>query len=144
MKIDRRSLLWILRGSYGAIFVFAGLAKLFGDGKPVLDMLRGIGVLPGLAGGAVVALPWLELILGVWFFVNWKQRLRNLIACAGLSVFTLVLVLGARNGSKACGCFGSYFGESIQSAIARDIVFILGTLFLLTLQSGPSRNRSAR
>jgi len=141
-RIDDRILLWLLRGCYGTVFGIAGLAKLFRDDKTIEALLLGIGTPPAITAVAVAVLPWLELLLGFWFFTNWRQWLRNLVTCACLGIFALFLILGAKSGVKVCGCFGRYYSESIESAIVRDIALTAGALFLAMVQGSRNRNES--
>lgn len=130
--------IWAIRGFYGVLFVVAGIAKLLGDARPVEEMLRSIGIPVVLSIAVSMILPWFELAIGIWFFINWNQKIRNLIVCICLIVFILILITGMIYKRKVCGCFGGLVEENLGFAIARDIVLLGGTVFLLAAQAGPS------
>jgi len=113
---------WFARLSLGALFLYAGYAKLR---NPFLFEMAvdGYQLLPP-TGVIVVArgLPWLEVILGLLLWSGWKLPYSAAFTTLLLGAFlTMMAITYARGIEAACGCFGT--SEPISPrTLARDSV----------------------
>ena len=111
---------WIARLGLGALFIYAGYAKL--QNPFVFEMaVDGYQLLPP-AGVIVVArgLPWLEVVLGLVLWTGWKLPYSAAFTTLLLGAFLVMMgITYARGIEAACGCFGS--SEPISPrTLARD------------------------
>jgi uncharacterized membrane protein YphA (DoxX/SURF4 family) len=118
---------WVARLSLGALFLYAGYAKL--RNPFVFEMaVDGYQLLPP-AGVIVVArgLPWLEVALGLLLWSGWKLPYSATFTTLLLGAFlTMMAITYARGIEAACGCFGT--NEPISPrTLARDSgIFLVG------------------
>lgn len=111
---------WLARLALGALFLYAGYAKLR---NPFLFEMAvdGYQLLPP-AGVIVVArgLPWLEVALGLLLWSGWKLPYSATLTTLLLGAFlTMMAITYARGIEAACGCFGT--SEPISPrTLARD------------------------
>jgi cobalt-zinc-cadmium efflux system protein len=97
-----------------------------------------------LPAGAVnvvaLVLPWLELVIGICFFVGAYRRTAGRIAAVLLLVFIAALSINLARGRPVdCGCFGTSKTPRTESerlrdmklAILRDVLFLAMTAQLL-------------
>ena len=115
-----RILEWIARLGLGALFIYAGYAKL--QNPFVFEMaVDGYQLLPP-TGVIVVArgLPWLEVVLGLVLWTGWKLRYSATFTTLLLGAFLVIMgITYARGIEAACGCFGT--SEPIgPRTLARD------------------------
>jgi len=121
---------WLARLALGALFLYAGYAKLR---HPFLFEMAvdGYQLLPP-AGVIVVArgLPWLEVALGLFLWSGWQLRYSATFTALLLGAFlTMMAITYARGIEAACGCFGT--SEPISPrTLARDSVIFLAAVFL--------------
>ena len=111
---------WIARLGLGALFIYAGYAKL--RNPFVFEMaVDGYQLLPP-AGVIVVArgLPWLEVVLGLVLWTGWKLPYSAAFTTLLLGAFLVMMgITYARGIEAACGCFGT--SEPISPrTLARD------------------------
>ena len=116
---------WIARLALGALFLYAGYAKL--RNPFVFEMaVDGYQLLPP-TGVIVVArgLPWLEVVLGLLLWSGWKLPYSAAFTALLLGVFLVTMAITyARGIEAACGCFGT--SEPISPrTLARDSVIFL-------------------
>ena len=113
----------ILRFLLGALFIYAGVAKL-ADVSTFAGQLRHFGVEnPTLATLLAHYLPFLEIACGVaFFFRRFTAGAAMLYACL-LILFEGALAYAWGSGFKGdCGCFGKLFGgSSIPFAFFRNL-----------------------
>jgi len=117
-----RSLEWLARFGLGALFIYAGYAKL--QNPFMFEMaVDGYQLLPP-TGVIVVAhgLPWLEVALGLVLWTGWKLPYTATFTTLLLGVFLTMMAITYSRGIEAqCGCFGT--GELISArTLARDSV----------------------
>jgi uncharacterized membrane protein YphA (DoxX/SURF4 family) len=115
-----RILEWSARLGLGALFIYAGYAKL--QNPFVFEMaVDGYQLLPP-AGVIVVArgLPWLEVVLGLVLWTGWKLPYSATFTALLLGTFLVMMGITYARGIEAqCGCFGT--GEPISPrTLARD------------------------
>ena len=117
----------VLRIALGAIFLFAGAAKV-GHADQFAAQIAGFRLLPQpMVAPLAVALPYLEILLGGYLVVGLFTRTAAWFAVALLAVFDLAVASAVVRGmTVSCGCFGpndttvTTWGE-----VARDAVFVL-------------------
>ena len=115
-----RILEWIARLGLGALFIYAGYAKL--QHPFIFEMaVDGYQLLPP-TGVIIVArgLPWLEVVLGLVLWTGWKLPYSATFTALLLGVFLVMMgITYARGIEAACGCFGT--SEPISPrTLARD------------------------
>ncbi|MGH9786536.1 MAG: MauE/DoxX family redox-associated membrane protein [Terriglobia bacterium] len=121
---------WMARLSLGALFLYAGYAKLR---NPFLFEMAvdGYQLLPPM-GVIVVArgLPWLEVVLGLLLWTGWKLPYSAAFTSLLLGAFlTMMAITYARGIEAACGCFGT--SEPISPrTLARDSLIFLAAAAL--------------
>jgi uncharacterized membrane protein YphA (DoxX/SURF4 family) len=143
-RADAR-LLWpalhvVLRLAVGAIFLWAGLAKAF-DVQGSMNSVDAYRVLPdGLVRTVAVALPWIEILLGVFLILGLFTRVAAV--GSGLLILLFLAALGqakARGLAIDCGCFGA--GGAGDGAgwfdMLRDVFLFATAAFLAWRPDGP-------
>jgi uncharacterized membrane protein YphA (DoxX/SURF4 family) len=125
-----RILEWSARLGLGALFIYAGYAKLQ---HPFLFEMAvdGYQLLPP-TGVIIVArgLPWLEVVLGLVLWTGWKLPYTATFTTLLLGVFlTMMAITYARGIEASCGCFGT--GEPISPrTLARDSLIFAAAAIL--------------
>jgi uncharacterized membrane protein YphA (DoxX/SURF4 family) len=117
----------VLRIVVGAIFLFAGAAKV-GHADQFAAQIAGFRLLPQPAVAPLaVALPYLEILLGGYLVVGLFTRTAAWFAVALLAVFDLAVASAVVRGmTVSCGCFGpSDTTVTTWAEVARDAVFVL-------------------
>ena len=117
----------VLRIALGAIFLFAGAAKV-GHADQFAAQIAGFRLLPQpMVAPLAVALPYIAILLGGYLVVGLFTRTAAWFAVALLAVFDLAVASAVVRGmTVSCGCFGpndttvTTWGE-----VARDAVFVL-------------------
>ncbi|GAB4170498.1 MAG: DoxX family membrane protein [Terrimicrobiaceae bacterium] len=115
---------WILRATLAGIFIYAGLIKS-SDSEAFLISIAPLTFLPEtlilLTG---IALPWLEILAGVFLLIPPTTRLGALLILSLCSLFIAVLVWAlSEDIVVACGCFGSAPDEAPTSDAMRAVIF---------------------
>jgi putative oxidoreductase len=123
-------LLLVLRILIGGLFIYAAVPKIrnplaFADSIETFRLLP-----PELINLLALTLPPLEIILGVFLIIGWKQRVIAFSILILTIVFALGLVQGLARGLVIdCGCFGS--GEpsvwKTWISLGRDLVLMAAT-----------------
>jgi uncharacterized membrane protein YphA (DoxX/SURF4 family) len=117
----------VLRIVLGAIFLFAGAAKV-GHADVFAAQIAGFRLLPQpLVAPLAVALPYLEILLGGYLVVGLFTRTAAWFAVALLAVFDLAVASAVVRGmTVSCGCFGpNDTTVTTWAEVARDAVFVL-------------------
>ena len=117
----------VLRIALGAIFLFAGAAKV-GHADQFAAQIAGFRLLPQpVVAPLAVALPYLEILLGGYLVVGLFTRTAAWFAVALLAVFDLAVASAVVRGmTVSCGCFGpSDTTVTTWAEVARDAVFVL-------------------
>jgi uncharacterized membrane protein YphA (DoxX/SURF4 family) len=115
-------LLWLARGTVGAVFLVAGLTKLR---KPAAfeATVRQYRILP-LAPAVILShtLPYAEVAVGTMMVVGVLSIYASVVVTFMLLLFmTATLVRVRRGQALSCGCFGAGGNESGRRVIARNI-----------------------
>ncbi|MCG3126657.1 MAG: hypothetical protein CHACPFDD_01508 [Phycisphaerae bacterium] len=126
-------------------FVFAGVAKLItisDDGVQHLLVLAGVSDSSVLITAAA-ALPYLEIVLGLWVVAEWRPFAAVAATSSTLFLFTLVLTLiGLRLGwGVKCGCTAGLTPTTIGMAIVRNVALL--ALLILPRAIATMRSDSA-
>jgi uncharacterized membrane protein YphA (DoxX/SURF4 family) len=117
----------VLRVVVGAIFLFAGAAKV-GHADQFAAQIAGFRLLPQPAVAPLaVALPYLEILLGGYLVVGLFTRTAAWFAVALLAVFDLAVASAVVRGmTVSCGCFGpNDTTVTTWTEVARDAIFVL-------------------
>ena len=133
--------LWFLRIVPAAIFLYAGVAKIFNPAQLADDIL-GYEILPyAPAVAAALYLPWLEIAAACALFHR-RLRLGALVVLSGLSLaFLLALISVQARGIEliACGCFGGNKPPpqppNVPLHIAGDSVLFFLLVILLAIET---------
>ena len=127
----RRVLHWSARLFLGALFIYAGYAKirepfLFEMAVDSYQLLPAWGVI-----AVARALPWLEIALGGALVAGWKLPYFAGFTTALLGIFLAMMAVSYARGTEAvCGCFG--YGEPVSpKTLARDTAFFVVAVYLL-------------
>jgi uncharacterized membrane protein YphA (DoxX/SURF4 family) len=118
----------VIRFLIGAIFVYAGSAKL-GDSLQFADNIASFQLLPAvLVNPLALALPPLEIAAGVLTIGGWP-RVGALALVFLVGVFCLALLLDLARGIEVnCGCFGAGSDGSTGLNLTRDLALLAAAL----------------
>ena len=116
-----------------ALFIIAGALKI-GSPDDLAATITGFALgLPGLFVAALaVALPLLEILLGVYLAGGWFLPATSAAASSLLIAFIIVLAsVVARGIHTSCGCFGPADSSfATWWTVGRDALFALPALYL--------------
>jgi putative oxidoreductase len=123
----------IARLFLAALFIIAGALKI---GHPddlaatITDFALGLPAL--VVAVLAVALPLLEILLGIYLAVGWFLPATSAAACALLIAFIVVLAsVVARGIHTSCGCFGPADSSfATWWTVGRDALFALPAVYL--------------
>lgn len=131
-----RSLIWMgLAAILGAVFIYAGAAKISDPGKFGRDILNFRIVPWSVAIRVAFFLPWLEIIAGLALLTGFLRR-------GALAILTVLMIffIGATISARArginldCGCFGSVSkGMSFSTHMLIDLALLGGLIALWIL-----------
>jgi uncharacterized membrane protein YphA (DoxX/SURF4 family) len=117
----------------GVVFILAGTLKV-GDPWSFLGSLPAYGVPSFIRLPVTVAMPTIEVILGIMLIAGWRLRESSLAAAGFLAVFGVFIAYGWSMGTlQDCGCFGPMLKRTPPEALAQDAVMfgmaVLGMLW---------------
>lgn len=141
LRFSPALLLRILRVAYGMLFLFSGTLKLT-DTPAFSAALDGFMIVPpGMLPFVAVAIPLLEVGLGVGLVTGIKPGLVCSFATALLAVFTGVVAEKLLEGAKvSCGCFGSLSTHLVSgTTLVRNAILIVWGILLTVLSSTRAR-----
>ncbi|MGH7197195.1 MAG: MauE/DoxX family redox-associated membrane protein [Candidatus Omnitrophota bacterium] len=127
---------FVLRVLAGALFIVTGFTKLIEPHQNFLAVIHSYKVVSGNAAtAAAIALPWAELILGVFLLKGLWIRFSAAALWAMNSVFFMVVAsaIWRKLPIEDCGCFGEAgFSLSLRQVLGLDAVLwvVLGILFI--------------
>jgi uncharacterized membrane protein YphA (DoxX/SURF4 family) len=121
-----------LRLFLGVTFIVSAVTKL-PMRTDFIDMVKGYNMLPdSLASAYGVALPWLELSIGVFLVLGILVRFGALGTLLISATFMVANIGAIVQGQEQCGtCFGEAFPLAAPAALALDCVMIAAALVLL-------------
>jgi uncharacterized membrane protein YphA (DoxX/SURF4 family) len=129
-----RALSWVFRLTLAAIFIYAGVIKMYPPIQRdffILD-LSTYQLLPLWAITLIAwVLPPFEVALGLLLLSGWKLRYSSAASALLLLGFMGVMLFTYLRGVEAnCGCFGD--GEPISPwTLTRDSLILVPALFLI-------------
>jgi uncharacterized membrane protein YphA (DoxX/SURF4 family) len=133
-----------LRILLAAVFLYAAYSKIRQPWLLFAMSIDSYGLLPERSVLLVArALPWLELLLGLWLASGYGLRYAALAASAQLLLFFFVMLRSYVKGLGIdCGCFG--VGEALTvKTLARDGLLaacaILLTVLAFSARRSPNR-----
>ena len=117
----------------GLLFGVAGFFKIghFSDLAATITAF-GLGLPSTLVAIVSVALPPLEILLGIYLVGGWLLPVTSLITTALILAFIVVLASVAGRGiSVPCGCFGTAdAGPITWGTVLRDVLFLVPAVYL--------------
>src|SRR5206468_3013236 len=122
---NQSQLFLVLRLAIGALFVYSGWDKLMEPGSNFMAAILGYRMVDvRTASWLAAALPWAELITGVFFMLGiWLRP--SLFVLWGLNGMFLTAIFSAfirRIPIQNCGCFGEGAqGLPIQATLMLDV-----------------------
>ncbi len=124
----------IARIIVGLVFIAAGVLKM-GHAPDLGSTIVAFRLdLPAqFVGFAAIALPLLEIVLGVYLLLGWQLRIVSVVAVAVLLVFIAALAsVVVRGIPTPCGCFGPRETDPVTWwTIARDGAAIIPAIYLM-------------
>jgi uncharacterized membrane protein YphA (DoxX/SURF4 family) len=126
-----RLLTIVLRVVLGAIFVYAGYAKLKDPWELFALGISSYQILPlGMVEIVARTLPWLEVAVGLLLASGVGLRISATVTTLLLVVFMALMIRAYVKGMEiSCGCFGA--GEVISwKTLLRDSTMLFASLFL--------------
>ena len=126
----------VLRIILGVLFLWAGLAKMlqpenFARTIDAFNLLPHTLVLP-----AAIVTPYIECLAGLGLLSDFKTRLSAYICLGLLCLFVIALgiTIGRGINDIPCGCFGSGPGDTLSTALIRNVVLIAVCLPLVRIR----------
>ena len=121
-----------LRIFLGVTFIVSAVTKLPMQ-TDFIDMVKGYNMLPDcLASVYGAALPWLELLIGVFLLLGILVRFGALGTLLISATFMVANIGAIVQGKENCGtCFGEAFPLAAPAALALDCVMIAAAVVLL-------------
>lgn len=132
----------VCRIAVGGILIWAGLSKAF-DRQSFSNAIDGYRMLPhALVSPAAIAIPWLEILLGLLLIVGLFTRFAAVGSALLIGFFVVALVQAKVRGLQIdCGCFGGGGpGAGITWAdILRDLALLAAAVFVAWRPAGAWR-----
>lgn len=128
----------VSRAVVGGVFVLAGISKAL-DMHAFASEISAYQIAPAaLVQPLAIALPLLEILIGVYLLLGLMQRWAGAAAGALLLLFIGSMTWALMHGlTLDCGCFGSALGlsalrETVSAgSIARDVLWLLLAIHLV-------------
>lgn len=121
-----------LRLFMGVTFIVSAVTKL-PMRTDFIDMVKGYNMLPdSLASAYGAALPWLELLIGVFLVLGILVRFGALGSLLISATFMVANIGAIVQGKEQCGtCFGEAFPLAAPAALGLDCVMMAAAVVLL-------------
>ncbi len=121
-----------LRLFLGATFIASAVAKLPMQDR-FIDVVKDYHMLPDfLASFYGTALPWLELLLGVYVLLGMMIKPTSFTLVLIGATFMVANIGSIAKGMEYCGtCFGESFPLAAPAALALDFIIIIAAVVLL-------------
>jgi uncharacterized membrane protein YphA (DoxX/SURF4 family) len=115
----------------GGVFAYAGVTKAFNPGALAAAIRTyELGLPEWFVSVAAHALPYVEILLGIYLIAGLFTRISAWATNALMLVFILALAQGALRGLEIeCGCFGASTGTA-QGSLWLDALRDVGLLLL--------------
>lgn len=126
----------LLRIIVGGVFIAAGLLKITEPIDSFIQIGRLWNILPDpWLTWYIMALPWVELIFGIFLVLGLFTRVSAGIIALCLLSFIIGIVINMIRGRTLgeCGCFGGAFdfGKSFEQLLFRDLILMVFTLVIM-------------
>lgn len=120
----------------GGVFIAAGMLKITEPIESFIEIGRLWNIIPDpFLTWFMTALPWVELIFGVFVVLGMFTRFSASIIALCLLSFMIGIVVNMIRGRTLgeCGCFGGAFdfGKSFTELLVRDVILMLFTLVIV-------------
>lgn len=126
----------LIRIVVGGVFLLFGVIKIIEDHEIFYQSIRDYQMLPEAfipVFGTV--LPWIEVVLALFFLVGLFARLSAFGLLGLLLMFMIAITQAVLRGLELsdCGCSGSRIrlGESPEEVLLRDGILLIGVLWFL-------------
>jgi uncharacterized membrane protein YphA (DoxX/SURF4 family) len=135
-------LLLVVRLGLSAVFLSAAIPKilepdLFASSIYNYQMMPAMGV-----NIMAIALPWLELVVGICIGLGLWTRANGLIASILMVVFVIAFASATARGLNiSCGCFEVGEGHAASSflwVLLRDFAFLVAGLLMVRFPDAPA------
>jgi putative oxidoreductase len=126
-----KALYWFSRIFMGAMFIYAGYAKLTQPPFLFEMAVDSYQILPAWAVLWVAhSLPWLEVVLGLVLISGWKLPYFSAFSTLLIGFFLALMAISFSRGVEArCGCFGG--SEPVSAwTLTRDSMMFLIAAYL--------------
>src|ERR1035437_8476992 len=112
----------------GIVFIISGALKAI-DSQSFSSLISSYGF--GWAGGIAPFISAIEIILGLCLILNIQTRTTVLFVTAITIVFTLLFSYAFFfRGIEDCGCMGSFLKVSPYISLSRNVLIIIGCLWI--------------
>ncbi len=129
----------VFRMLIGGVLIYAGFMKAIRPTAEFAAVLSAYQIVPPWAiPHLALAVPYLEMWIGLFVFLGLYARLAPLAACGIFSVFVVVLTAALARGIDlaSCGCFGPGV-LSPRKTLLLDIVLLLMSFWLYRINKYP-------
>ncbi|MFH0853002.1 MAG: MauE/DoxX family redox-associated membrane protein [bacterium] len=117
----------------GGLFIYAAIGKLLEPREEFEAVIRTYEILPdSFVSLFAMALPWFELLAGLFMVIGLWSRLAAL--GIGLVLVSFIIAIGvniARGNEIDCGCFGTFsIGNTPRETLLKDVGLLALTVLL--------------
>ena len=127
----------ILRLFVGGTFVLSAVTKLPHHSQFV-EIVKEYDLLPNyLATGYGNALPWIELVVGVYLILGILRKYSAIASILMAVSFMVANISSIAQGEHSCGaCFGETISLPVWQAMTIDVLILSAALILLLARDG--------
>ena len=111
----------------GGVFIYAGFLKAAAPAEEFAYAIETYSVIPaGLSMFAALAVPWIEVYLGVFLAAGVFTRYAALSICAMILAFEglLLQAIVRKLPVTSCGCFGASMNNSLGYEFSQNLLLL--------------------
>ncbi len=111
----------------GGVFIYAGFLKAAAPAEEFAYAIEAYRIIPaGLTMFAAMAVPWIEVYLGVFLAAGVFTRYCALSVCAMILAFEglLLQAILRKLPVTACGCFGASMNNSLGYEFSQNLLLL--------------------